>query len=197
MLWMSTVSLLSSPDPKSLVQKTPRPNPNQVLISFKTKLVSRGLRLKMKCCMRPTNHLPPWLLSMKDGSYKKNQSVRMWIYRGYLKHAFGLTLLTPGLVSIFKQKQMLFFSFLGTPAPSLTNTLMTNFSCGISQCQTTAVSIVMGWCTKQTLSLKLSSMRINVRLLRLLSAEYYQVPMPFSLKFSYFVVLLFSWNVCR
>ena len=86
-------------------------------------------------------------------------------------------------VSLFLQsgtKQCSIFSFLGTPAPLLTSTLMTSFSCGMSQCQITVVRIVMEWCTKQTLSLKLSSIRINVKQLRLQSAESYQVPFLFT-----------------
>ena len=73
------------------------------------------------------------------------------------------------------EKFIICFLTLGTPASSLTSTLITSFSCGMSQCQITVVSIVMVWCTKQTLSLKLSSIRINVRLWRLQSVEYCQV----------------------
>ena len=73
------------------------------------------------------------------------------------------------------KKHIIYCLFSGTPVPSLTNTLMTSFSCGMSQCQTTAVNIVMVWCTKQTLSLKLSSIRTNVRQLRLQSVECFQV----------------------
>ena len=64
---------------------------------------------------------------------------------------------------------------LGTHARILTNTLMISFTCGMSQSQTTAVSIVMVLCTKLMLLLKLSSMRINAGQLRLQPAESYQV----------------------
>ena len=44
---------LSSPVPKPLVPKTPRPTLNQVL-SYKTQLVQKGLGLTLKSCRPPT-----------------------------------------------------------------------------------------------------------------------------------------------
>ena len=77
--------------------------------------------------------------------------------------------------SIILIKATRFIFYLGTHAPLLTNTLIPSLSCGISRSQTTAVNIVTELCTKLTLWLKLSSMKINAGQLRLQSAESYQV----------------------
>ena len=83
------------------------------------------------------------------------------------------------LYSSNQSNQCLFSLFLVTPAHSQTNTFMISFTCGMSQSLIIAVCTVMGLCTKQTLSLKLSSIRMNVRQLSLQSAESYQVPFLF------------------
>ena len=52
------------------------PNPNPVQPSSNPNKPKRGLGLTLKSCRPPTTH-PPQLLSMKEGSHKKVQKIRM------------------------------------------------------------------------------------------------------------------------
>ena len=80
---------------------------------------------------------------------------------------------------------------LDTPALNLRSSLETLFSCGTLQSQTGAVKVVMVLSTKQTPSLTQSTMRTNVRQLRLQSVgsyqasdhkKYFRLPLTYAMK---------------